>query len=386
MSRLLEDVRYLAHVIGPRGTGTSAEAKAADYVSNRLREMGLQPTMHSFRSVPSQNSFPKATSLLALLAVVLYPMGGATTRWLAILLSAFSGWSLWQTIRNSYNPLRLFLPKVSSQNVEARLPANAEKRNIVVLLAHLDTNRCRLVWQSGSVHLLRPMTRITLLIPICMSALFLIGAITEEKLWWWCSFPLAAYQIGTICTLVRDDRLPYSPGAHDNAASVAIALEVAQKVILSPLAHTEVWLIFDGAEETDHAGVLDLLRRHGKTLREAIFIALEGLGSGEVVYLTEQGVCAYYRPSAEVLALAEAVARENAELKLTPSQMAIEDDVRALRQRGYRALCLAGRDPQTGVLPYWHRPDDTPQFVSPEVMQRAVDILCAIIQKIDQQE
>lgn len=379
MNRLMEHVRHLAGTIGPRGTGTPAELQAADYVSQCLADMGLQGERHSFRTVPTQNSFPIAISLIAMLSAVIYPLAGMMTHGLAALLALFAGWSLWQTIRNAFNPLAALLPKVRSQNVEAHLPPIGEIRCKAVVLAHLDTNRCRLLWQSLSVRTLTPMTWLTLAIPFGMAILYLVGAVTEKMLWWWFSLPLAAYQLGTLVTLIRDDRAPYSPGAHDNAASVAVALEVARRLSARPLDDTEVWFVFDGAEETDHAGVLDLLRRHGRELRQAAFFGLEGLGSGGIVYLTREGVIAYYHPPEDLHRLAESVAKNHPEFQFGPARMIAEDDVRTLRVRGYRAIGIAACDPKTGILPHWHRPDDTPETVSEDTMQRAADILCALV-------
>jgi len=386
MSKMKEDVVHLAGTIGPRGTGTPAEAAAADYVASRLTGLGLMPAIPSFRTVRSQNAFPIAISLLALASVVVFLLDGPPARWAAAVLAFLACWSLWQTIRNAFNPIVHLIPKVKSQNVEARLAPRGEASGKAVLLAHVDTNRCRLLWQSLSVRSLTPMTYLTLAIPFCMSLLYLAGAIAGGMFWWWLSIPFAAYQLGTIITLIRDDRVPYSPGAHDNAASVAVALEVARRLSGDPLSKTEVWFIFDGAEETDHAGVLDLLRRHGKSLRAAAFLGLEGLGSGELAYLTRQGVCAYYRPAPDLQSLAEAVAAGHPEFEFHPAQMVAEDDVRTLRQRGFRALCVAGRDPQTGILPRWHRPDDTPDAVSETTMLRAADILCALLRALDESE
>jgi hypothetical protein len=384
MSTPMDDVRYLAGTIGPRGTGTPAEAAAADYVVERLMGLGIASEKHVFRSVPSQNAFPIAISLIAVLAAVLYPLTWAVTRWLAVLLSLGAGWLLWQTIRNATcNPLVALLPKVRSQNVEARLGQKGKLHQKVVILAHMDTNRCRLIWQSLYVRKLGPMTRLTLAIPVCMGGLYLAGAILGSMLWWWLSLPLAAYELGAVATLIRDDRTPYSPGAHDNAASIAVALEVVARLSTEPLQTTEVWFVFDGAEETDHAGVIDLLHRHGSELREASFLGLEGLGSGELVYLTRQGVCAYYRPTPYLLTVAESVASNHPTLKFHAAQMVAEDDVRTLRGRGYHAISIAGFDPQTGILPRWHRPDDTPDSVSEETMRRAADIIYAMLKEMD---
>ena len=63
--------------------------------------------------------------------------------------------------------------------------------------------------------------------------------------------------------------------------------------------------------------------------------------------------------------------------------MLAEDDVRTLRGRGYHAIGIAGRDPETGTLPRWHRPDDTADTVSAETMQHAADILCELLKEMD---
>jgi Peptidase family M28 len=194
-----------------------------------------------------------------------------------------------------------------------------------------------------------------------------------------------AYVVGMIVTLWRDERTPFNPGAHDNAASVAVALEVGTRVASQPLAHTQVWLAFTGAEETDHAGLYAILREHGSVLRKATFLGLEGLGSGELVYLTRQGVCAHYTPDAELLALAEGVAAQRPELGARAAQMTGEDEVGTLRRTGYRALCIAGRDPATGTLPHWHRADDTPDTISEEFQERAVEFVMALLKAVDDQ-
>ncbi len=193
------------------------------------------------------------------------------------------------------------------------------------------------------------------------------------------------YVVGTLITLWKDDRVPFTPGAHDNAASVAVALEVAARLAAKPFEHTQVWLAFTGAEETDHAGLYALLRKHDPELRDAAFIGLEGLGSGELVYLTRQGVCAHYTPDPELLALVEGVAARRPELGARAAQMTGEDEVGTLRRSGYRALCIAGRDPGSGTLPHWHRPDDTADTVSGEFLERAADLVVALLEAVDDQ-
>jgi hypothetical protein len=381
---ILADVLALAGEIGPRGTGSPEEAAAADYVAGRLTALGLVGDRRSFRAVPSQNSFAMAISWVALVAVIIYPLGGSLARWIATGLALATAPMLWQTIRTSNNPLRFLLPKVTSQNVLTRINPRGVIKRHAVLLAHLDTNRCRKVWASSTVRYLEPLAFLTLSLLACLGLLFLVGTLLGGPGWvWWTSLPLAGYVASAMISLWVDDRTPFSPGAHDNAASVAVALEIAARLISSPLENTQVWLAFTGAEETDHAGLKTLLHEHNAVMKKAAFIGLEGLGSGEIVTLTRQGLCAHYRPDPGLLALAGEVAKDNRDLGVHSGQMTMEDEVGTLRRRGYQAICIAGMDLETHSLPHWHRIDDTVDTISAEVMEKAASFVTALLRKLD---
>jgi hypothetical protein len=386
MSQMHSDVQALAGEIGPRGTGTSGEAAAARFVVDRLSALGLQPERESFRAVASQNAFPLAIDLVALLAVAIYSFGGTAGRWLGAVLALSTAPLLWQTIRTSNSPLRPFLPQVTSRNVIARIEPQGGIRQRAVLLAHLDTNRCRIAWQSSAVRFVEPLTILTLAMLGLLGLLYLAGALLDGPVWvLWASLIPVGYVLGTVITLWKDERTPYTPGAHDNAASVAVALEVGARLAAQPLDGAQVWLAFTGAEETDHAGLYALLRQHGTVLREAAFIGLEGLGSGDLAYLTRQGVCAHYTPDAGLQALVADIATRQPDLGVRAAQMTMEDEVGTLRRRGHRAICIAGHDPATGTLPHWHRPDDTVDTVSSEFMERAADLVTALLEGLDHQ-
>lgn len=68
------------------------------------------------------------------------------------------------------------------------------------------------------------------------------------------------------------------------------------------------------------------------------------------------------------------------------AQMTMEDEVGTLRRRGYRAICIAGRDPATGTLPHWHRADDTADTVSAQVLERAADFVMALLEELDREK
>jgi hypothetical protein len=63
--------------------------------------------------------------------------------------------------------------------------------------------------------------------------------------------------------------------------------------------------------------------------------------------------------------------------------MLVEDEVGTLRRGGYRAICVAGRDPATGSLPHWHRPDDTPDTVSSDALETAINFVLALLNELN---
>lgn len=63
--------------------------------------------------------------------------------------------------------------------------------------------------------------------------------------------------------------------------------------------------------------------------------------------------------------------------------MLVEDEVGTLRRTGYRAICIAGRDPATGSLPHWHRADDTVDTISEQALTRAAGFVAALLDALD---
>ena len=95
----LGTVRALAGDIGPRGTGTPAEAAARELVAARLAALGLAVERQAFRTVASQNAFPLAIDALALVAMAVYAVGTPVARWAGAVLALATAPLLWHTIR-----------------------------------------------------------------------------------------------------------------------------------------------------------------------------------------------------------------------------------------------------------------------------------------------
>ncbi len=293
----------------PRPTGSELERRAAEYVKGVLEGLGFTPLMEDFAAVADMNWFPISAGLVAFFGGVLgifFPLGG-------FLLSLWTPFLLWYALTRADSPLRFLLPRVRSVNVLAAISPRGNVRRRVAILAHLDTNRVRLAWAAGNARGIKWGTVGTLVAYLIIPLLLLSALVTRSR---WPAFGgllPALYGLSTVSFLLWELRNPYSPGAIDNASSVAVALGLAEELVRDSPEGTEVWLCFTGAEEVDHRGAKELLRRHPE-LAGADFLVLEGVGAGELTLVTEEGILFRYRPDPELFKRADSVVREHPEL------------------------------------------------------------------------
>jgi len=382
VEEVLSHVTLLAEKIGPRGTGTAGEAQAAQYVREQLGPLGCSIEEQRFRAVADMNWFAVSAALFSLLGTVVYPWAG-WAHWLATFLAGCAPLLLWWALSHADSPIWFLLPQVHSQNVLARFSSLESVKQRAVVLSHLDSNRCRLAWRAGKTTAIRFGSLATLGVYTLNAVLYVIGAATEFSWPYFASLPGALCGAVTLVILLAELRLPYSAGANDNAAAVAVNLGIAGRLAQDRLRSTEVWLAFTGAEEVDHRGLKRLLQEH-EELRDATFIDLEGVGAGELCYLSRQGLLKPYRPDPMLIELAERVAKRRPELKFKAAEMMVVDEVQTLRRLGFRAICLAGRDAATESLPYWHTSADVVENVCAETLAKAAEFVWAMLQELDQ--
>ena len=83
--------------------------------------------------------------------------------------------------------------------------------------------------------------------------------------------------------------------------------------------------------------------------------------------------------------LADRVACKHPELAVTEKEMLIIEEVATLRNKRYKAICLAGYD-EKGFLPNWHRLSDNLSNIEPDTLGRAACYTWELMQEIDNLE
>ena len=388
--QLLTHVGMLAQHIGPRPAGSPAEQQARDYIRRVLNNTGFDDA--TLEELPF--STPDTYGYMFFAPVLLTLLGnglGALGRAGKLLGSAaglFSAYHLWQSARANRQPLSAVYPPRalhSTANLIARIPAAQERKQRVVLLGHTDTNKARFTFSPAMKRFMSVLLTLGTLTPgvngLAQIAQVLGGDRIAKAVQRLSALGLVAF----LPLLLYDEKEGHIDGANDNATAVACLLGLGAYLKQHPLAHTEVWLAFTGAEETGCLGAHHLLDVYGDQLKEAWFIDFEMVGTHDVIYVLNHGISylGRYEPDAESLRWAMDTSRQHPDLQVHGRPIVIAEEVGALRARGYRGICLAGVGAD-GWLANWHQYSDNFANIEPSGLERAARFALAMMQALDE--
>lgn len=237
MSQVIDHVRELAEVIGPRPACTDAEARAADYIEEVFRSRGLEPERQEF-DCPRTYSWAYALyHALTIGAAVL----SIWLPWPALALAVVAAVMLWADLDTRFTLAR-YLGKGPSQNVIARhVPRQrrGERLKRIVIVAHYDSTKPALTFSPGLVRNLPLLTSITKWTTFLTPVVILFGAMPFAVEWrpWtgYAAVAVAAYLLFPLFAMVQRELLSHAnDGANDNASGVAAMLGVMEATVPEP--------------------------------------------------------------------------------------------------------------------------------------------------------
>ena len=387
LSRWLDHVRVLAEEIGPRGSTTEAERQGSEYCQRVLSDLGCYPQIETFQSARSIYQPHLLAMVIILAAFVIYPWAGRTTAVIATLLSVIAIASQLQELSFRDNLLRRLVPKGSSQNVVATIPAAGEWSQDLVLIGHVDSHRSPLIFTSaGWISAFRIFISISFVLLIAQVVLYSLGAVFQWAWIWPATFPTAVVALLGIINSFQADSTPFSPGANDNATGAGLVLTLAEQFQKNPLQNMRIWLVCTGCEEVQHYGAADFFQRHQDELRQPSVVVFESLGCAGPAWLTKEGIIVPFHADPNLVTLAEKVAREYPALGAYPIEVSGGNTEMAdAMLAGWPAITIGGIGPK-GELPYWHQVGDTFDKMDPEVMGRAYAFVWSYIQELGRQQ
>jgi hypothetical protein len=384
--QIYRHIKALAEDIGPRGSTRQGEKEAAAYCERHFQKMGYTTTTDLFKSAISIYHPHILASLLMLSGFVIYPLGERLSAAIAAGLCAIALISDLLELAFISNPFRLVVPKGNSQNVFTKLPPQAEHRQDLIILSHLDTHQSGKIFSSPRwVGFFQIFTTLAFVTFSAQMGFFLAGILAQWDWLWYASIPGALSALILLAICWEADHAPFSPGANDNASAVGMLLTLAENLKSTPPQHTQIWFVCTGCEEVQHYGAIDFFKKHKKAFKNPRVLVFEMLGAAGPAWETKEGIVIPFKPDPSLVKIAEDIAHAHPEWGAYPSFIVggnseMADAVRA----GLPAITFFGLTPE-GRAPYWHQMTDTLDKMDPDILQRTYTFTQAFIRTLDSQ-
>ncbi len=390
--QLLDFVVEICDTVGPRPPGSEAEAKAAEIIAERLRNYCDEIVVEEFVTCPrvlqALIDFVVYSYVIAFVLYLFFPYLSAIfviNGILVFYLTRFRGKEI----------LDKFAKKARSQNIIGKIKPTGDVKRYVVFSGHHDSAYMMPLFQPKYlryVPLIQNMGvvgAISLFILSTLKSLVILGV---KSLDWRPVFGISIYDLLLIIPLIGlffavffklniVTKVPVM-GANDNLSAVAVVLRLAKVVSQSRPRNVEVFFVSFGSEEPGLKGSRRFVEMHPDIARNAYVINMEMLGAGELfVDVEEKSIGVKH---SKKLAMLVREAAERVGLKVEYVSLPYGDtDAASFSRKGFDAVTLIALSSKLELVK-WHLPDDVPENMSEENLQRALKLCKAILEVIDE--
>jgi hypothetical protein len=380
-------VRHLETI--ERGTASPGEREAAEWIAQRLRELGCDAhteaeQVHGGYWVPV-GAPAAAAAGLALLAL----RGGRLARLAALAGGAAATASVLDDISGGRQVARRRLPTRESRNVVA-VAGDPDGERTLVLVAHHDAGHGGAVFDHtladtieerwpgfiGQFNTYPPIMWPTIAGPLFTT----LGALTGSRRLLGAG---ALFGAGTAAAMADIARAPVSPGASDNLSAVGVLLDVAEALQAAPVRGLRVLLVSTGSEESFMEGMRRFMDRWATDLPKdrTTVVCLETLGCPRLALIEGEGMAwmtDYPQDTRDLLA--DVAGEEGIDLVRGLRTRAATDGLIALRA-GYPSALLASVD-QRNIPSHWHCACDVADNVDFDTMAQASALCVALARRL----
>jgi hypothetical protein len=171
------------------------------------------------------------------------------------------------------------------------------------------------------------------------------------------------------------------PGANDNASGCGTVVAAAAAVAGRRLEGTRVVCLLTGCEESGLWGSHAFL--HENDTAGWTFLNFDGVGANAGLrWLPHEGMTQKWGSDPTLLRLVERIAADRPELGLSESvhDAGLTYDATPVLARGERALTITAQD---RTIPHYHQPTDTVGNLSPDGLERALEVCRELVEAID---
>ncbi|GAB4326902.1 MAG: hypothetical protein Kow0069_33610 [Promethearchaeota archaeon] len=367
----------------PRLAGTPGGARAEEMCTYELRTTGVEPVTERFAfSTHYANLYVRGSLALWAAFQVLFlvhdllstPTTAALLLTFGLLLAPYLPW-LVHVLRS---PMDARPVNASSANVYGVILARSERpRGVVVVSAHHDSKSQRIsVWARVCFSVATMLNSIFVTFAVVVVGVF--GSIYPLN---WVLRVALALNVAFCVTLAANSIKNESLGSVDDAAGVAIVLELAKHLVREPLENYDAWVVLFGAEELGTMGSRFFLARHRDALDPRTTFAINfDMVDDRLQYLRARGafppklMCPNLGPAFEEVATELGVAWGRYALLTGASS-----DQRVFFKAGIEAIDFQDR---SGAK-WAHSRKDSPNKVNPRLLEQSCSVAWGIMKRID---
>lgn len=423
-----EMVEYAAREIGPRLPGSNNEKKYHDYMSGKLKELGLNPVTESFVFAPhaSIGGLPYAGwagiigCVLTVLATILASLSAYAglamhfvctmymiCTWIWLVVSVFKYHTCFDWC---------FKHKVSHNTYAELLPEDGKYDYTIFLSGHTDTSwTLKLSVSQNKLGFVGVVLRLALgaiavaavtIVSVVMLILIMMlnygtdtlsyDTLVNTAKAYYVIKQMALYSspIVIICAFLltmynEKTEAIASPGAMDNATGVSIAYQVVKYYKENPDKMPKNCRIVDcniGAEESGLRGSIAFTRKHKNDgmLDNAYHINIDSVADEdhfEVIH-GDSWLCPHFDKDLERMfkeAMREAGIKNPGDIANPVGGC----DSTPFQKSGVKSITFAAQNPV--MSHYYHTYHDVPERFSAETVGLGLDVVLRVIDKIDQE-
>ena len=388
---LLDFIVEICDKVGARPPGSEAERKTAQIIAERLEKYCDEVFVEEFVTCPrvlqALIDFVVYSYLVALILYLFLPYLSAI--FVAIGFSVF-----YLTRFRGKEILDKFARKARSQNVIGRIKPTSKVKKYVIFSGHHDSAYMMPLFQPKYlryVPLIQNMGvigAISLLILSILKSLVIWGV---EVLDWRPVFGVSIYDLLLVIPIIgllfalffklnMVTKIPVI-GANDNLSAVAVVLGLAEIVSQNRPKNVEAFFVSFGSEEPGLKGSRRFVEMHPSVAKNAYLINLEMLGAGELfIDVKENSIGVKHSKE-----LAEIVMNAGERIGLKVDTVALpygDTDAASFSRKGFHAITIIALSPRLELMK-WHLPDDVPENISEENLQKALKLCKAVLEDID---
>ena len=376
------DIEVLSGRFGNRRGTTEDELSAANYLYNRFKTYSPFTYLDSFLTIES---------FFLLLAMyyaefLLIAIVGIWASRFAMLYGIF----VFVAYLIESSGVRLFsrlfpLAPAESQHVVA--PFHVEKpKRLIIVTAGYDTQVNGLIspllrsgytaWAHRGVLLL--MVVIIVSLPAQSIPVFVDADLPWLSILRWCS---VASLLGIAMTLyVHEHYGDDVRGANNNASGVSTLLSIGEELQQTPLEHSDIWLVALGNSYGSQEGIRQLLESTSKEASETYLINVQGVGAGELHYLSSEGLMSQQAYKNPLVAIAKDLAPE---FTISPSTYhGFPTPASWPNQHKYAALSIMGLTEDGETAHAWSD-GDRHHNIDEATLQRATAFTRKLVRHLD---